>query len=542
MSVTIDTANFYNTSSNSVTTSFTTGNATVGAGDNLLVVFLEAYIAGSNNPFTSLTWGGTSLTRLGYVENNLVNGVLEIWYLANPTAGTNTFTATYPSALQGFSALSSVPLSGANVTSLPTSAFGTIASAFSGSVGSPLNVTASGGNATGIYLGCGQMNRTSISSTGTGQTSLGTVSGIIMSTDWIAGTGSGAFTWTGTGGSNTNNMGVAVAVFGSAASFPNPILNPTSISLSGVTTSTWTTLASGAPSGATGMAYLLSVGAGSFVRETRKNGSTDAYISDACGSSDNLLRFCGLDGSGNFQYYTTNTTPTNDAIYPLIWFGGEATFPTNIIAMGSTLTGSYTTYSTGGNAPGALAAVFNIHGGSDYASFFRHPSSSDDFANANEAATRRDWLTALNAGQQYAAKAGNTGRQPYLVCYFTSNYVTPSNFNSVVRTPGTAGSYQNLSTSGDNSPLAIVYYLDSPSTSYTFQLSGQTSAWTAPTAPPGGNFASQQLAIAPAQANIQNVALAIYEQGYFTLLATSPNQPLPFSNTQFFVQDRVIQY
>lgn len=161
-------------------------------------------------------------------------------------------------------------------------------------------------------------------------------------------------------------------------SFPDSILSPFSaVSLAGITDATWFTVSSGAPANATGMLYLLATGTGgSVVRETRKTGSSDNYVSDTIQNATQTVRAVGLNGSGQFDYYG-QTNASTDLIYPLIFFGSEATFPTNIIIMGSTLTTSYATYSTGGNAPGGLAAIFAIHGSNDYDVYFRHPSSSD---------------------------------------------------------------------------------------------------------------------------------------------------------------------
>ncbi len=299
--------------------------------------------------------------------------------------------------------------------------------------------------------------------------------------------------------------------------FPNPILSPfTAINASGFSNATWNTgIASGAPAGATGMAVLLvgAAGGGTTAREFRKTGSADNFVSDNCPQGQQILRFVGLNGSGQFDYYSGAGAP-GDLIYPLCYFGTEVTFPTSIIAMGSTLTTSYATYSTGGNAPAGLAAVFAIHGSTDYNSYFRHPSSADDFANGNEGVARRDWFCALDGSQQYAGKGGATGLQPYLVCYFTSNITT--NITAVTRTPGTAGSYQNLSTSGDTSPIAQLFHMHSPSTTVAFQLSGQGSSGTAPNVVPCGTLAGAAMAFSPAQANIANTALAISELAYFT--------------------------
>lgn len=306
--------------------------------------------------------------------------------------------------------------------------------------------------------------------------------------------------------------------------FPSPVLSPAAISTASVAQSTWTTLSSGAPAGATGMVVLLttSSGGGAVAREFRKTGSTDNYVTDSMGANQQIVRWVGLkagqSGVNDFDFFNAASVVGEASLYPLCYFGSEAVFPTAIIAMASTLTTSYVnTYSTGGNAPSALAAVFNIHGGGDYYAYFRHPSSTDAFDCNNESASgRRDWFCALNGSQQYSAKAGNAGRQPYLVAYFTSNVVIPTNGIGVTRTPGTAGSYQNLSVSGDTSPIAIPYYLHFNTTSEAYQLSGQGTSWTAPNLASAGGFGAPGFAYAPAQANIASTSLVVSEMAYFT--------------------------
>ena len=255
---------------------------------------------------------------------------------------------------------------------------------------------------------------------------------------------------------------------------------------------------------------------GSVVRELRKNGSTDNYTSDGGVAVGTLAyRFVGLDSSGNFNYFSGSTTPNSDTLYPIAFFGAEATFPTNIIAMGSTLTTSYATYSTGGNAPGALAAVFAIHGGSDFNSYFRHPSSTDSFASVNDGGTTRHWLCSLDGTQEYAAKAGTAGRQPYLVCYFTKGYSPGATPTLTDRTPGTFGSYQNIASTGDTSPVGIAYHAFSSTTAQVMQISEQGSTWSAPNDNIAGKFSANVYAGAPVQANLATSALALKELGYF---------------------------
>lgn len=305
--------------------------------------------------------------------------------------------------------------------------------------------------------------------------------------------------------------------------FPDFLQSPSAISTAGLTSNQWNTLSSGAPPGASGMTIRLVGGSGSGAREFRKTGSSDTYTTDSTPSTQQLDRWVGLkagqNGVNDFDFYSL--TASTDVITPLVYWGPEVTFPTNQIIMPSTLTTSMATYSTGGNAPSALAGVFRIRGAGDFDSYFRHPSSTDTFQNGNEnASCGRDFFCALNGTQQYAAVAGTAGRQPYLVAYFTSNVVIPTNGIAVTRTPGTAGSYQNLATTGDTSPVGIIYYMHS-NTSYAFQLSGQGTSWSAPNTVYAGAYAGPSIAYAPAQANIANLALAVSELAYF--IGSSPS-------------------
>jgi hypothetical protein len=214
--VAVDTANFHNEASNSTTTSFTTSSVTVSSGDNMLVACVEAFTNNGSTGFSGVTWGGVALTFYGKATNGAIGLTQEIWYLANPTAGAHTMTASYPANLQGASYLSAVPLSGVNVSSVPSSSFGTLATAVN-NTGSPISVTPAGASANGLYLSCAQIQSNTIADINGNMTNLGNVQPFSISTDWIPGVDAGAFSWSGTGGGEGNASAVALAVFGAPA-------------------------------------------------------------------------------------------------------------------------------------------------------------------------------------------------------------------------------------------------------------------------------------------------------------------------------------
>lgn len=211
MTAAIDTANFHNEQSSSVTTGFTTATAnTVSAADNLLLVWLECYTGSTSAQHaTSVVWNAHGLTYYGQAYNTVAGTSLDLWYLKTPTAGSGTIVVVYPQNLGGFSYIAAIPISGANISGSISTTLGTLATTASITT-SPGTVTPTGGNSTGFYLGCCQMSGSSITQTNANGTNLGNFQSGAQSTDWIPGSDTGSFSWTSPGVTAGEAAGVAV--------------------------------------------------------------------------------------------------------------------------------------------------------------------------------------------------------------------------------------------------------------------------------------------------------------------------------------------
>jgi hypothetical protein len=225
MAVAIDTGNVYGAALTSSATTVTSGSITVGSSDNCLIHFVYAYMnVYVAQHFTSVVWNSQSLSYLGQTYSTTDGVEMDVWYLLSPTPGTGTTVVTAPSAFQGANsvAITSVPLSGVNVSGGSAGAFGTLAS-YTNTTGSPASVTPTGVTAGGLWLASAQMNTSTITQTNANGTNLSVISGIIQSTDWIPGIDSGAFTWTGSGGGNNFAQANGFAILpGASTSGPVP--------------------------------------------------------------------------------------------------------------------------------------------------------------------------------------------------------------------------------------------------------------------------------------------------------------------------------
>lgn len=296
-------------------------------------------------------------------------------------------------------------------------------------------------------------------------------------------------------------------------SFPQGIQNPTAISLSGVSVSTWTTLSAGTvPAGCTGMIAVLSVGNGNYVRDFRAVGSSETATAVGTSNAEQYYELIPLNSSGQFQYYTTNTTPTTDVLTPLVWLGPEWTFLTPKVAMPA-MTTTLATYSTGGNAPGAVAAAFKAYSGGINEYWVGHPLITPSVApdgNANPSTI----IAGLDGSQEFAGKCITSGVTPYLVAYCTGGYTGFTSGGVLLNvTPGTTGSNQNLPT--DTGAVWAAYY-GKQTTLAAISASPQGTTWT----PPSKELAQQQggmiVISEPAQINIPTTT-SIYEIGYFSV-------------------------
>ena len=214
MTVLIDTANYNQERNASSARTFTSTNYyTVASADNFLVIFAEAFNIGAST-FQSVYWNGCPLTFYARENNTGVSVTNEIWYLANPTAGTGKITISFGVALGGTSYLSHIPMQNVN-TANP---FGTAAGALtSANPGFPISVTPTGAGPGDIYIAMVVGNVTTATQTNANGTNLGANQG--QSTDWIPGYDSGAFTWSGNT-AGTNATAIGVAVFGNQVGAP----------------------------------------------------------------------------------------------------------------------------------------------------------------------------------------------------------------------------------------------------------------------------------------------------------------------------------
>ena len=208
MSLAIDNANVVADDSSFTSTSTTT-SVTVGASDNLLVVFVgNAYNSGNSVPPDGFTYNSVSLTLLGNVGHNGAP-TTSVWYLSAPPTGTHNLVGSWTTNTSGGACcVTAVPMSGAATSSI----FGTVATAFSTANNNPA-ITATGGSTGSIYL-AGTINLiTTTTSTGSGQTDVANTGSIgggannSFDVSTIAGSGSGAFTWTGSGTVNVAQWG-----------------------------------------------------------------------------------------------------------------------------------------------------------------------------------------------------------------------------------------------------------------------------------------------------------------------------------------------
>ena len=305
-----------------------------------------------------------------------------------------------------------------------------------------------------------------------------------------------------------------------------PYLNPLTVSLAGMTGSTWTTLSSGVPAGASGVKLLWEgvSSAGSSVRVVRAPSSTDSYIGTSCsahiGSTPISQEWnIGVDSGGNFQYYSNSGTPTEGVMWVLGYFGTESVFLTNAVSLGSVGT-SYGTISASTAIPaGGIAGFFFITGG-DQGTFIRMNGSSDSLANANST-SQMNWLVGCDSSQNVSAIAISSGRVLYCQGYMTAGYV--AHMNAVNVTPGTSGSFQNIAQAGGDSGVIANLYWYNTNAGATIQLGGQSASTFPAVHYPASIYSGQNSAYAPTKANLSTITTAtLYELGYFIAAPITP--------------------
>lgn len=301
-----------------------------------------------------------------------------------------------------------------------------------------------------------------------------------------------------------------------------PYLNPLTVSLAGVTTTTWTTLSSGVPAGATGVKLLWVGGtaSASAARFVRKNGSTDTFQSQTVTGEFSSTPIStewnmGVDSSGNFQYYTASAAPTEGTMYVLGYFGSESVFLTNAVSLGALGT-TFGTISCSSAIPGGGIAGFFFITGGDTGAFLSITGSTDNLSDAGGNISR-NYLVGCD-GSQNIRGIGNAGGGRTLYCqgYMTSGITWHTNAVNV--TPGTAGSLQNVSQAGGDTGtiVANLYYLTSGGFDCTFQLAGQGATTIPVSCYPASYYAGPYSAYAPSQANMSTITNGtLYELGYF---------------------------
>lgn len=208
-----DTANKVNDSS-SFTGTGTSTSVTVGASDNLLLVFTEnKYNTGPAVAPNGFTYNGVALTKIADNSNWGGGTICDIcgitmWALVSPATGTHTLVGTWTTNTSGGQCdVFAIPVSGAATSST----FGTAATNQSGSTRNPA-VTATGGSSGTLYFGANYnfSGTTTGSSSGIvdlgGRQSIGGGANESWTVSTMPGT-SGAFTWTGSANLEANQWG-----------------------------------------------------------------------------------------------------------------------------------------------------------------------------------------------------------------------------------------------------------------------------------------------------------------------------------------------
>lgn len=307
-------------------------------------------------------------------------------------------------------------------------------------------------------------------------------------------------------------LSVAPSLIRSArAQAPSPgttFIDPVSLSLSGVTASTWNPMTNAAiPAGATGVILVAGFAIGhAGTVSVRKTGSTDTHTSGELGTGRQMLMFAGVSSSQEFDLWTTTTAGLQ--LWLIAYLGSEATFFTNSTPL-TALSTAWANYNISASAPGAVAAILSID--SVYGPAVRISGSSDDFSNDNAGATRQYFLVGVNGSQIFQAKALTAGPVPQLLGYMTSGITW--NTNAISRTPGTAGSFEPLAT--ESGAAGYLYHFNSPSTSYDYTVREQGLSYN-PNLEPANGLGGQNAAGSPAEVDIANTALTVHELGYFT--------------------------
>lgn len=307
-------------------------------------------------------------------------------------------------------------------------------------------------------------------------------------------------------------------------------ITPQSLTLP-TTFNVWTptSLSAYIPSTATGVMLLFqgaTVTAGSYFA-ARMTGSGDTYsggVAYAIGTQGHL--WSGCSGTQSIDILLGGSGAANGAALWLIGYTGpEATYTANALLLGTVSTSAYTTFnlSTTG-AAGASAAIVTF-GTNPGPCGLRQLGSTDDYLASNTPGTGvgplGGYLVGIGTGanaNQIAAKASNSCSL-YLMGWMNG---VVWNTNAIVRTPGTTGSLQALTTE----PNGIGYLYQMKATAAYDWTIANTSGSTLPNSIGGKGSTAVMSTGATPYANISNTAQGVLELGYFLQIAQGPNTPI----------------
>lgn len=193
-------------------------------------------------------------------------------------------------------------------------------------------------------------------------------------------------------------------------------------------------VASGAPTGATGVMLLIQETSGfSNTIGIRAKGSTDTYTQIFAASTQTWL-YMGVDGSGNFQVRCGRAC--NIIVYG--FFGAESTFLANAQTQAVTAA-TWTDVVLTSLSASAIAVIgFVGPGAGNGYKFGARMKGSTDNHSVDDSTALRGFIVGLDASQTFQAFA-NGADTFYIQGYMTSGIAC--NVNGIDRSTTTSGSY-----------------------------------------------------------------------------------------------------
>lgn len=292
---------------------------------------------------------------------------------------------------------------------------------------------------------------------------------------------------------------------------------PPTVSLAGFNINNWNTLNAGVGTGPSAVVILVSTGpTANPTIGWRQTGQTGFTATSTIGANHQCYGVVGLQ-SGQFDLYLSATTGVTVYVYGTLGPEYVPITPVDLTA----LTGSYQNYNvTSQTAQNAIAVALQINNGAGVG--FRYGASgasTDAFNTANGTSVLNNYIIGLDPSQNFQGVSGN-GQTPILLGYWTAGISW--HINAVNVTPGTAGSFQNLTpAAGDTSPLGFIFDNTSTAGTYTYSLSEQGSGLALAQSPVGG-WHGMAIGANPAQINMSTITTTtLYERGYFTSFTPS---------------------